>query len=298
VRLLLKPYGEFTVVPGSKVEAVRHAHHQEGKTRINKSHKDARKAGGSLSGPVVMNALPYDVHTRCKTDMVAFGFHAILDMEPPSIDAMNYPTAPWGPKTIEGRYVAVQAGYTAQNREFHPSVMGPVLEWCAEQGLRPVILGKSVVSMPFIVGSKDKKMTTITKGDFDLLPDALRAQCLDLRDKTTLVEARDILAHAACVVGVDGGLLHVAATTDAPIVYGLTNTAWACRIPVRHDTPGWRCLPVVAPDLACQGCQSNWTLVYGHDFRTCYYKDYACVTGLRAEDFIAGIKHHLQEAAA
>jgi ADP-heptose:LPS heptosyltransferase len=250
------------------------------------------------SGPVVMNAVPYDVHTRTKTDMVAFGFHAILDTEPESLEVMSYPTAaPLGPRTIDRPYVAIQAGYTVKNRAFPATAMQPVLEWILAQGMLPVILGKTLNKMPVIVGAKNNTMETVTQSDFDAVAEVVRHQCLDLRDQTTLVQARDVLGHAEAVVGVDGGLLHVAATTNTPIVYGLTNTTERCRTPVRHGLPGWRWRPVMVKGLACQGCQSNWTLVYGHDFRTCYYQDYACVTQLDGQDFINALRGLLDERA-
>lgn len=290
VQHLLAPYGEFTVVPGSRVVTMDGRGVVDGKRTVHSGNKST-KIGLNSSGPVIINHMPYDVHTRIKTDMVAFGFRCLLDTDPPDLNAMSYPTlAPLGPRTIEGPYVAVQAGYTAKNREFDPRAMHAVLLGILERGMRPVILGKAVNKMPVIRGDdKRQLMQTVTASEYDSLPAAVREACLDLREQTTVLQARDVLGHAEAVVGIDGGLLHLACTTDVPVVMGLTNTRVDCRIPVRYGIHGWRFGAVVPRDVPCQGCQSNWTLVFGYDFRTCHYKDYACVTNMSGDDLLAAM---------
>lgn len=289
VEYLLKPYGEFTVVPGSRVVGTDGKGVLDGKRTVHSGNKST-KLGLHSSGPVVVNLIPYDTHTRTKTDMVAFAFRCMLDTDPPDYAAMSYPTAPLGPRTIDRPYLAVQVGYTAKNREFDARAMEVVLRGALDRGLLPVILGKSVNKMPIIAGNdKRQLMQTVTASEFDSLPADVRHACLDMREQTTMLQARDILGHAECAVGIDGGLLHLAATTDVPIVMGLTNTRVDCRVPVRHGVRGWRFGAVVPRGVECQGCQSNWTLVFGYDFRTCFYKDYACVSNMRGEDLLEAI---------
>jgi len=91
------------------------------------------------------------------------------------------------------------------------------------------------------------------------------------------------------VVGIDGGLLHLAGTTAVPIVYGMTHVEPRCRPIVRGGQRNWNVVHVTPRNLGCSGCQSNWTLMFRHDFRFCLYKDYACTSALHAEDFINGL---------
>jgi len=237
----------------------------------------------SVAGPSVINAVVNNTSTRNKIDMVDFAYMTLLDRMPDSDDERCYPhRAPLGPRPLDKPYIAVPVGATADNRVFHSTVMRPILEWALRSGYQPVILGKSETTVR-VVGSD---IPLIVQEHFGELPETLRAQCLDLRDKTTLMEARDWCGHAAAVVGLDGGTLHLAGTTDAPIVYGMTHVSPRHRPIVRYGIRNWRLRHVTPRELACAGCQSNWTLMFKHDFRFCAYKDNACVTKLRATDFI------------
>jgi lipopolysaccharide heptosyltransferase II len=100
-------------------------------------------------------------------------------------------------------------------------------------------------------------------------------------DEYSLVELRSLVARAAVYVGGDSGPLHVAATSDVPIVglYGPT-------LPVRSAP--WR--PDAIPsraverlDLACRPC----------DQRRCVTDDFRCLTGIGPEDVVAAVEQVL-----
>jgi lipopolysaccharide heptosyltransferase II len=100
-------------------------------------------------------------------------------------------------------------------------------------------------------------------------------------DEYTLVELRSLVARAAVYVGGDSGPLHVAATSDVPIVglYGPT-------LPVRSAP--WR--PPAVPtsaverlDLACRPC----------DQRRCVTDDFRCLTGIGPEEVVAAVEQVL-----
>ncbi|MEO5821538.1 MAG: glycosyltransferase family 9 protein [Vicinamibacteraceae bacterium] len=100
-------------------------------------------------------------------------------------------------------------------------------------------------------------------------------------DEYSLVELRSLVARAAVYVGGDSGPLHVAATSDVPIVglYGPT-------LPVRSAP--WR--PAGIPtgaverlDLACRPC----------DQRRCVTDDYRCLTGVGPGDVVEAVEQVL-----
>lgn len=100
-------------------------------------------------------------------------------------------------------------------------------------------------------------------------------------DEYSLVELRSLVARAAVYVGGDSGPLHVAATSDVPIVglYGPT-------LPVRSAP--WR--PAAVPtgaverlDLACRPC----------DQRRCVTDDFRCLTGIGPAEVVAVVEQVL-----
>jgi lipopolysaccharide heptosyltransferase II len=100
-------------------------------------------------------------------------------------------------------------------------------------------------------------------------------------DEYSLVELRSLVARAAAYVGGDSGPLHVAATSDVPIVglYGPT-------LPVRSAP--WRPAAVPAAaverlDLACRPC----------DQRRCVTDDFRCLTGIGPEEVVAAVEQVL-----
>jgi ADP-heptose:LPS heptosyltransferase len=121
-----------------------------------------------------------------------------------------------------------------------------------------------------------------------LSPDVF-AKCFDMREQTTLLELRNILGHAAAVVGVDGGTLHLAGTTDVPIVFASGTTLPKHRYIPRHGDPEFKIRYVGPRDLECYGCQSNWPLVTMH-FTECAYGDNKCMDQLHPDDFINGLR--------
>jgi ADP-heptose:LPS heptosyltransferase len=272
VQHLLKPYGEIEVVDLQKFP-FKHADRKE-------------KLPGE---PITYNTAQFDTHTRCRVHMVDYAFNFLLNARPESMEERSYPTAaPLGANIWPySKYIVFPVGATSDNKLFRASVMEPILCWCLEHEYRPVIVGT-------------KTSHTHTKVDGMLKPIVMREQtqmiapevlerCLDWREKTTLLQLRDVLGHAAAVVGVDGGTLHLAGTTDVPIVFASGTTLPKHRYIPRHGSHTFRARYVGPRDLECYGCQSNWPLTILH-FTQCAYGDNACMEKLHPEDFINGLK--------
>lgn len=270
---LLKPYGEFEIK--------------------DFKHFPMRKAEreGWGGGPVAINQIPFNTHTRNRVHMVDYAFGCLLDARPESMAERNYPTkAPLAKRTIPEPYVVFPTGATSGNKLFKAHVMAPTIEWVDAQGYVPVLVGTKTSHTHTQVGNEVSLKPLDIIDEVDKLPPAVREKCVDLREKTTLLELRDLLGHAEAVVGVDGGTLHLAGTTDTNIIYAMGTTHPKHRYIARNGNPHHKIRYVVPRDLACIGCQSNILLHFHHDFRSCIYGDSKCMDHLHPLDFIEGLK--------
>lgn len=270
VEHLLAPYGAFEVRNFLEFPA---------------KHEERKLAN---LGPVSYNAAVYDQHTRCRTHMVDYAFNFLVNARPESMAQRSYPTAaPLGARVLPQPYVVFPVGATSDNKLFKASVMGPVMSWCIAQGYAPVIVGTKTSHTHTQVDGELRPV--VLREESSLLPQSVVSKCIDMREKTTLLELRDLLGHAVAVVGVDGGTLHLAGTTDVPIVYASGTTLPKHRYIPRHGDHTYRARYIGPRDLECYGCQSNWPLTTWH-FTKCAYGDNACMDMLHPDDFINALK--------
>lgn len=268
---LLKPYGELEVRNFLEFPA---------------KHEDRKKAD---LGPVSYNAAIFDQHTRCRVHMVDYAFNFLLNARPESMEQRSYITeAPLGPRPdLPPGYVVFPVGATSDNKLFKASVMGPIMEWCLDSGYIPVIVGTRTSHTHTQI---DGELTPVVLRDQTaLLPKTVFDRCIDMREKTTLLQLRDVLGYANAVVGVDGGTLHLAGTTDVPIVFASGTTLPKHRYIARHGSHTFRVCYIGPRDLECYGCQSNWPMTTLH-FTRCVYNDNKCMDLLNPRDFIDGLK--------
>ncbi len=239
-------------------------------------------------GHTALNQMPFNTHTRNRVHMVDYAFGCLLDSKPESMAERNYPTdALLGIPTIPGPYVVFPVGATSDNKLFRASVMVPIMQWCVDNGYAPVIVGTKT-SFVKVQGVDNKLEPIMLRDEADKIPDDLMALCTDMREKTTLLELRDICGWADAVVGVDGGTIHLAGTTNTNIIYGLTTTLPKHRYITRYGDHEFNIRYVVPRDLECAGCQSHWRMSR-QDFRFCAYGDNLCTERLDAQDFIDGL---------
>jgi ADP-heptose:LPS heptosyltransferase len=274
VKHLLAPYGEFDVESIATVPLGK-------KERMEKWGEGA---------PNSMNAAIANTHTRNRVHMVDYAFNFLIDARPETMAQRSYPVlAPLGPRAIEGKYIVVPIGATSDNKLFRASVMTPILQWALDAGYTPVIVGTKMSHTRAEMGEGKLSDVLQIRDQADLIPAEIVAKCVDMREKTTLLELRDLLGHAAAVIGVDGGTLHLAGTTDTNIIFASGTTLPKHRYIARFGDPQHKIRYVGPRDLECAGCQSNWTLTRW-DFRECAYGDNACMELLHPDDFIAGLK--------
>lgn len=276
VRHLLAPYGKFDV-----------------RDFFDFPSKWEERRRDPDFGPVSLNAPAITQYTRNRVHMVDFAFNFLTDGRPESMQERSYltdaPLGPFPPLVTErhANYVVFPVGATSENKLFRASVMGPIMVWCLENGYTPVITGTKTNHTKVERGGIFEPI--VLREQSQMLPKEIFEQCIDLREKTTLLELRDVLGHAQAVVGVDGGTIHLAATTDVPIVYAMGATLPKHRYIPRHGDHNFRIRYVVPRDLECAGCQSNWRFSLW-DFSNCAYGDSKCMEMLHPDDFINGLK--------
>ena len=169
------------------------------------------------------------------------------------------------PFELPEKFAVITTGVTTNTRKSNSAQWNYIIEYIHSKGLTPVFLGKRVVT----TGNARNIHTKWDEGfKFDL--------GLDLRDKTTLMQAAAVISRAKLIVGHDNGLLHLAGCTETPIVFGYSLASPEHRRPKR---PAGKIYDVTLTDqeLACNHCQSKTNFVIGYNFRECYYGDNLCM---------------------
>lgn len=188
----------------------------------------------------------------------------------PELDALTLP--PEADVLIPGKYAVITTGVTTDSRRVPSESWNHVIRYVKSLGLTPVFLGKAVVE----TGNMRNIHTDFAQGlEIEL--------GLDLRDKTTLMQAASIMSRAAVVIGHDNGLLHLAGCTDVPIVFGYNLASPEHREPKRKIGRVYN-VTLTDAELACNHCQSRTNFVMGYNFRQCFYGDLACIKLLFANE--------------
>lgn len=169
--------------------------------------------------------------------------------------------------------VLIIVTYRDEVRRIPHEAVYKIASWVENQGLIPIYIGKEDNSPMW----KDSPFRRC----FDQMP----ATGIDLLNKTTILELASIMNVAKAIVGLDSGPIHIAGTTEIPIVCGFTTVSPECRIPRRKVGNFYS----VVPNMDCKHCQSSFNLNY-HDFGRCPLSDLKCTFDMTGDKFIEGIK--------
>lgn len=221
------------------------------------------------------------IHTNLGTHQTKHAFSTLVNTEV-ELDEMNYLSVDTKDVDVSkfnlpAKYIVMSTGFTSPVREFLPKHVNKVSEYIVSKGYSPIFLGRTESS---------NGAGHIIKGQFK--EDINYSLGINIIDKTSLLETHKIISGAKTIVGLDNGLLHLAGTTEIPIVGGFTTVAKEHRMPIRHGEIGWNFYPVEVSKekLACIGCQSNFQFTYNHNFTSCFYDDYACLELLNSDLYI------------
>jgi len=195
----------------------------------------------------------------------------------------NYPKLPLDNIDISKfelpeNYACILTTALHKNRSLPRTDVYRIANYLLKKGITPVFMGKATRIIDTF-GSTPR---------YGVSPPAKEGM-IDLVDKTSLMEAAKVMSNAICVVGADTGLIHLAATTDVPIICGYTTVAPDLRMPYRHNQLGWGLTPITPPEKDCRYCSSDFFLNHVN-FNECLQKDYQCIDSLSGEAFIEAIE--------
>jgi len=188
------------------------------------------------------------------------------------------------PRPVEGKYAVIAYGATTEHRRMLPEAFDSVVEKLIEYSITPVV-----------IGNRNHKLQcngVTTSPHFDGVS---FEKCINLIDKTTIVEALGIISGADVVVGLDNGLIHLAGLTDVPIVVGYTTVDPYYRMPYRHGEKGWHTYSVV-PDSLCKYCQTETYCTYGIDFLRCNSTTFECMNSLSPQKWLDQLDRALERS--
>jgi len=198
----------------------------------------------------------------CGAHLMDLGFAYFLCKSPPPPEhnyllEINYNGVwKWPELDPKSSYAVFTPGSTTDVREMPVQAFDELVAFTKSKGITPVFLGKRVLS-------KEYKAKFL---NYDF------SQGIDLRERTDLLEAVQVMRGARFVIGLDNGLLHMAGTTDVPIIFG-HNIASPEHRYLRRRKGLTLDMVVSEKDLACIGCQSKMRFIDKHDFRFCFFKD-------------------------
>lgn len=175
-------------------------------------------------------------------------------------------------------YVVILTGATSATRALFPETLQGVTDFLLSQKLKPVFLGKSQL---------EKNYRAVFPKEFDY------SQGVDLREKTSLIEAGLILTGAKAVFGLDSGLCHLAACTPVPLLWAFTTVRPEHRILKRPYADSQTLTLAPEASLGCRFCQSRIRAVQHHDYRICPFGDYECCRQISPQYVIDRLKEVL-----
>ena len=173
-------------------------------------------------------------------------------------------------------YAVIAYGATTEHRKMLPEAFVGIRDFLIRNNYHVVLLGKRDHQLSVMGGG------TLTAPSFEGID---TTGCVDLLDKTTVLEALSIMSDAKVVIGVDGGLIHLAGMTDTAIVAGFTTVDPYYRPIYRHGIKNWR-MQLVEPTSECLYCQTNTFATYGINFHICNTGTKECMNSLTADSWI------------
>jgi len=242
--------------------------------------KQHLEKGSAIIGPsITINGqrIAQQLLTVIGAHPIEVGFAYYAEQAPAPKDALLPVLDFEKPDYLPTKYVVIPCGFSAESRALAGKELNPIIDHIVSCGITPVFLGKSDLLL-------DGKRTTKFNEDINF------HLGVDLRDKTTVVEAASIMQHAVCTVGLDMGLLHLAALMkDSKIIFGYNITTPEHRRP-RRDHGKTVDIFLTRDELECVACQSTLKKLPEHTFDKCYYGDNKCVELLFANNSDRWIK--------
>ncbi len=220
--------------------------------------------------PMRMNPTDFGFHSLADTHIYDDNQKSYLKLDLTKINISKF--------KLPEKYVAVQAYATETVKRLDGKIINQISDYVLSKGYTPVFVGTKEA----LTGIKDIKMTAKESVGVDY------SKGIDLTNKTSLTELGKVIGLSKAFIGMDGGIMHVAAHTDTPIIAGFTLASPEILSPIRDGIKGKNFYSVV-PDIGCRFCQHKAIMVLEHDFRDCLIpkqeEKYECVKQLTFNKF-------------
>lgn len=214
----------------------------------------------------------------CGTHLMDLGFMYFCCMSPPPAEYNLLPQIKyegewkWPELDPKSPYAIFTPGATTGVREMPVKGFNEIAAYAKSKGVTPVFLGKKYLSMQY--------EANFAAYDYSL--------GIDLRERTNLLEAVQIMRGAKFVIGLDNGLLHMAGTTETPVIFGHNIASVEHRV-LRRPKGLTINVKVDQSELSCIGCQSKMRFLYHQDFKKCLFeqnptRDKKCLELLHKND--------------
>lgn len=175
--------------------------------------------------------------------------------------------------------VIISVGFRSPIRRWDVQILKKLTEWIVNRGYIPVLTGTEKEPFdpksPLVKYNIDEAAKVVNVSDI--------TTCINLIEQTSIKEFIGLCQQAACMVGYDGGPIHLAGLTDIPIVGAYTYVNPEFRTFVRHGKMGWNMFPVTPTEKQCRFCYTDWHL-FNHNFNDCWTGTLECCN-LRLEQF-------------
>lgn len=168
--------------------------------------------------------------------------------------------------------VILTTSYRDVTRMWYEKDIIDLAAWIKSKGLTPVFIGKTDMDLDL------EKKHLIPKSH---LGNNASEYGVDLRNQTSMLELASIFNQAVAVCGVDSGPIHLAGTTETPIVCAYPTVLPEHRIPTRKHGATY----TITPKLECANCESRWRTSY-HSFENCFFGHANCCKEFTADRFI------------
>ena len=162
--------------------------------------------------------------------------------------------------------VVVHMARTWKNRTWFPDAWEDTLRRLVDRGYTPIIIG--------------------ARTDFTFRMEGVYS----LFGSLSIHEVAYLTHKCGCFVANDSGMLHVAGTTDTPIVGIFTCAKGEFRLPYRNGKYGGNCI-CLKPDLPCYGCLHKARKATIHI--NCDRNDYACLKQITPEKVVDAVSQLL-----
>jgi len=219
-------------------------------------------------------------HTCMRTHPVDYGFHMLSDRHIYDLNKKNYLQVRPEELFIKEfhlpeKYVCLVSSASEPIKAMPIPTMNALIDYVLAKGYTPVFIGKEKAE----IGFNEMELKA------QLLP-IDRAKGIDLTNKTTLCQAAGVIAGAKCIIGLDGGMIHLAGCTDTWIVAGYTLVDPIHVAPIRKGSQTYK-FRAIEPDA---NTPNRYYQTYGSGFKKGDYRKFPgwqkVVANMTADKFI------------